>query len=74
MWICREEWGADDVSGGMAAAAEGGHEAIVRLCHDMWGATEEETVNTAMDRAARKGHEAIVGLCHEVWGAQSTWG
>ena len=45
----------------MAAAAEGGHESIVRLCHDAWGAAE---VNKAMASAALylwpRGHRAVV--------------
>jgi hypothetical protein len=43
----------------MAAAAEGGHEAIVRLCHDVWGAVD---VDTAMAKAAKGGHEGLMRL------------
>jgi hypothetical protein len=52
----------------MANAARGGHESIMRLCHDEWGAAD---VNTDMARAARRGHEAIVRLCHDEWGASN---
>jgi hypothetical protein len=43
----------------MAEAAGGGHEAIVRLCHDEWGASD---INRAMA-------EAIVRMCHDEYGA-----
>jgi hypothetical protein len=54
------------VNWAMAAAAGGGHEAIVRLCHDVWGAAD---VDRVMATAAESGHEAIVRLCHDEWGA-----
>jgi hypothetical protein len=38
----------------MAEAAGGGHEAIVRLCHDEWDAF---TMNWAMAAAAKGGHD-----------------
>jgi hypothetical protein len=60
--------GNNVINAAMAAAAEGGHEAIVRLCHDGWGAAE---VDEAMEHAARYGHEVLVRLCHDVWGASS---
>jgi hypothetical protein len=44
----------------MALAAENGHENIVRLCHDEWGA---DNIDQAMTRAAEGGHKAIVRLC-----------
>jgi hypothetical protein len=49
----------------MVKIAGGGHEAIVRLCHDVWGVDD---VNKAMVKAAYGGHEAIVRLCLG-WGA-----
>jgi hypothetical protein len=48
----------------VAAAAGGGHEALVRLCHDEWHASN---VNTAMAAAAGGGYEALVRLCHDDW-------
>jgi divalent metal cation (Fe/Co/Zn/Cd) transporter len=54
----------------MASAAERGHEAIVRLCHDEWGAAE--AVNYAIAVAAKGGHETIVRLCHDEWGATNS--
>jgi hypothetical protein len=57
----------------MAAAAEEGHEALVRLCHDVWGAADVEAVNTAMVAAARNGHESIVRLSM-TYGAPAFYG
>jgi hypothetical protein len=52
----------------MTLAARGGHEVIVRMCHE-WGATSEYYLSWAMAEAAGGGHEAIVRLCHDEWGA-----
>jgi hypothetical protein len=46
----------------MGKAADGGHEAIVRLRHDEWGADD---VNFAMARAALYGYETIIRWCRE---------
>jgi len=54
-----EEICADTI---MACAAEGGHEHIVRLAHDVLGATN---VGRTMTTAAQRGHEHIVRLCKE---------
>jgi hypothetical protein len=51
----------------MVWAASKGQEAIVRLCHDEWGASNVDSVNKAMSWAASKGQEAIVRLCHDEW-------
>ena len=51
----------------MVIAAEKGHEAIVRLCHDEWGA---ESVKWVMYIAAEKGRESIVRLCRDEWGVR----
>jgi hypothetical protein len=52
------------------AAAEGGHEAIVRLCHDEWDVfSGDYCLNNVMAKAAKGGYEEIVRLCHDVWGA-----
>ncbi len=63
--LCKE-LGADNVEAAMAAAAGGGHESIVRWCHNAWGAA---AVNTAMAAAAGGGHEGLVRLFHDEWGA-----
>jgi hypothetical protein len=54
----------------MAAAASGGHEAIVRLYHDEWHASD---IDKAMAAAAEGGHESIMRLCHDEWGASSNF-
>jgi hypothetical protein len=73
--LCKELGASSTITNGnnvinaaMAAAAEGGHEVIVRWCHYTWGAAD---VDIAMAAAAKKkrGHEAIVRLCHDEWGA-----
>ena len=61
--------GANDVDLAIAKAAYGGHEAIVRLCHDEWGASD---VDKVMAEAAKGGHEVIMKLCYE-WGAYHIW-
>jgi hypothetical protein len=52
----------------MVEAAHSGHEKIVRLCYDEWGACTD-AVEHAMAQAAYRGHETIVRLCHDEWGA-----
>ena len=49
----------------MIAAAGGGQEAIVRLCHT-WGANDVEGTMVA---AAENGHKVIVRLCYDELGA-----
>ena len=58
--------GVSDINSVMASAAGGGHEEIVRWCHDKGGATN---VDKAMASAAGGGHKAIVRLCHDEWHA-----
>ena len=50
-------------------AARGGHEAIVRLCHDKWDAT---AVGCGYGECSEGGHEAIERLYHDEWHA-SEW-
>jgi len=52
----------------MAAAARGGHAALVRIFHAEWGVSGAH-VNRAIQSAARGGHETIVRLCHDEFGA-----
>lgn len=50
----------------MIVAAKGGHEHLVRHCHDVWGADD---VDTTMACAAFYNHEHIMRICHDEWGA-----
>ena len=57
---CGCAWGATNVNLAMAVATKEGHEAIVRLCHNVRHAAD---VDKAMARAPYYGHESIVRLC-----------
>jgi len=54
---------------GMAAAARGGHVALVRLFHTEWGCISVVAANDTVAAAARGGHVDIVNLCRVEFGA-----
>jgi hypothetical protein len=55
----------------MDAAAEGGHEAIVRWCYDMLGASSVNGLNSAMAKAAEGGNR-LCG-CSTTSGTPMMW-
>ena len=65
MIMCKERT-INTANDAMKEAAKGGHEHVVRLCHDHYHATD---VDEAMAQAAWCGQEHIVRMCHDEWGA-----
>jgi hypothetical protein len=53
----------------MKFAAYGGHEHIMKICHDEWGAINIKDVSNTMVFAAMNGHTNLVKMCHDEWGA-----
>jgi hypothetical protein len=64
------KWCLNNAESAITDAAIQGHETIVRLCLDEWGASDY--VVRAMCKAARNGHEAIVG-CATIRGVHPKW-